>query len=101
MYTAGLADYDDSYVVDVFGEYPNLDRNTITTMTDLVRFCDEIVRKDTKEILVGYPQFSIDVEGIDPLELVQLYKRFGEETRDCFRDLGNPRLVSDFRSLLT
>jgi len=100
LYNAGLSDRDDSYVINVFSEYPNVGRSAITTMTDLLRFCDQMDRKDPKEILFEYPHFSIDVEGVDPLELVDVYKRFGRETKQCFKDLGNSQLVSDFRSLL-
>lgn len=99
IYSAGLQDYDTSYLVDIFSDYPNIDRDTLTALADYLRFCWNI-RETSGEILSFAPDFSISVEGVDPRKLVEMYKRHSEEVIDCFRERSNDELRKCFAPVL-
>lgn len=99
IHNSGLWESDDDYVIDIFNEYPKLDRKTITTMMDVFRFCDSIENKSIGELFLQYPDFSLNVKGVKAMELVKMYKRFAIEVKKCFYERGNAKLVSDLKSL--
>lgn len=92
--------FDDEYLVKVFENYPPEDTETITLVLDLLRFVRDIKRRNVEEILVKYPDFSIDVDEVDPVKLVEMYKRFADETISTFQSLGNKIIQDKYGFLL-
>lgn len=100
VYNASLSGSDDKYMMDVFGGYPPESRETITLVADLLRFAHDLTAATVEHILLRYPEFSIDVQGVEPVKLVEMYKRFAEETVRTFRELGNNILKEKYGFLL-
>ena len=98
--SAGLSSFDDDYLVKVFEDYPPEDREAITLIADLLRFAHDLKVLSVEEILVKYPDFSVDVEDVDPVKLVEMYKQFANETIGTFKELGNNILKQKYGFLL-
>lgn len=100
VHNAGLSASDDEYLEDIFGGYPPGNRKTITLVADLLRFVHDLKSSAVEDILVRYSDFSISVEGVEPAKLVEMYKRFADETIKTFSQLGNAILRDKYGFLL-
>ncbi len=100
VHNAGLWNFDDKYVIDIFKDYPDIKRNEKSMIADLLRFSNEIDRKNQDDIMLDHTEFQIDVDGINPYDLIKMYKRFAKETKNCFQSRGNSALVTEFARLL-
>jgi hypothetical protein len=101
IHSSGLWNYDDNYVVDIFDDYPKVERKEKVMIADLLRFSDEIDRKSIDDIMLAHYEFQIDVGKINPYDLVRMYKRFASETKSCFRSRGNSAIISEFSPFLS
>jgi 7-cyano-7-deazaguanine synthase in queuosine biosynthesis len=91
---------DDDYLLKVFEDYPPQDTETITLLLDLLRFVHDVKHRGIEDTLVKYPDFSMDVDDIDPIKLVEMYQRFANETITTFNALGNRIIQQKYGFLL-
>ena len=54
---AGLAAYDDQYVIDVFNLKPNAPEKYSRNIEDLIYFCQSIETFSNTELIYRYPEF--------------------------------------------
>lgn len=97
---ARLWEEDAEYLTDVFNQFPNLRRETITTISDLIRFCYNMRYLSDGELLLRAPDFSVCSEGTESHKLVAMYRRHSEEILDCFRTRSNSVFRRIFASAL-
>jgi hypothetical protein len=89
LFRAKLDRCDASYLVNVFTEFPDLDLTTQLLIADYLRFCLNLERLDEAALLLAYPDFSVFVPGVDPRDLIAMYKRHCGEVIESFRQLGS------------
>jgi 7-cyano-7-deazaguanine synthase in queuosine biosynthesis len=92
---------DDFYVTDIFKEYPSLDRESITTIADLLRFCYDLRTLNDDELFGEYPDLAMDAEGVDLRQVIHAYRRQADQVIACFDNLGNELIQKKFSSLLS
>jgi 7-cyano-7-deazaguanine synthase in queuosine biosynthesis len=102
MNAAGLFGRDDHYLVDIFSEYPyaNIDRNTLETVLDLLRFSSDLKDLDDISLIQEYPDLSLNVGTVTPEAVIGMYRRFSSETISCFGTRGSASLARDLSGLL-
>ena len=100
VYHADLWDEDTDYLVNIFDEFPDLPRYTVTGIADFLRFCQAVKMLSDAELLLRAPDFSVCAEGADPRELIAMYRRHSEEVVACFRDKSNRPFQERFASIL-
>lgn len=97
---ARLWSKDVKYLTDVFKTYPALSRDTIIALADFLRFCQNMTSLSDTELLMRAPDFSVNEEGVDSQQLVEMYREHAEEVIHCFRKRSNKRLQQDFAPIL-
>ncbi|MFX1411760.1 MAG: 7-cyano-7-deazaguanine synthase [Promethearchaeota archaeon] len=100
LHRAGLWGKDARYLTNIFKEYPDLSRDTITAIADFLRFCQSVTSFSDTEILLRAPDLSIYEEGIDSRKLVEMYREHAQEVIRCFRVRANDQLQEDFATIL-
>lgn len=100
VYAAGLWDKDAKYLVNVFKGYPNLSRNTIVAIADLLRFCKNVTTLNGPELLSFAPDLSVYDEHTDSGLMVEMYRRHAHEVIECFRNRSNAQLRQAMKALL-
>lgn len=98
---AGLWERDTNYLTDIFNGFPNLPRDTIMTLADYLRFCQNVRALSDAELLFRFPDLSAYAEGVHPRELVAMYRRHSEEVIHCFRARSNNMFQEIFTCALT
>ena len=102
VWAAGLQKFDATYLVDVFSRYPQkLDRQTIVSMANLLRFCGNVLKLDSQTLLSFAPDLSVYDDDIDAGLLGEMYHRHAAEVVCAFKALSNRRLRTDFKALLS
>jgi 7-cyano-7-deazaguanine synthase in queuosine biosynthesis len=100
VHHAGLWEKDGDYLVNVFSEFPELERATVTGIADFLRFCKNTHALSDAELLLHAPDFSVCAEDVDPQELITMYRRHSEEVIACFRDRTSEKFRKNFASIL-
>jgi len=105
---AGLAAFDDQYVIDVFNLKPNAPEKYSRNIEDLIYFCQSIERLSNTEIIYRYPEFVMadfgPRNGTDDRisKAISVYRKFAQELL-AVADKGtiwSPYLVSSNISLI-
>jgi 7-cyano-7-deazaguanine synthase in queuosine biosynthesis len=84
------------YLIDVFREFPNLPRSTVTEIADYLRFCSEIKDLPPGRMLERCPDFSVYCEGCLPRKLIAMYKKHADEVLSAFEERANQRFRAVF-----
>lgn len=100
VHHAGLWEKDGKYLINVFREFSALPRATITGIADFLRFCKNTQALSDAELLLYAPDFALCADGVDPQELIKMYRRHAEEVIACFRDRTNKKFHRTFVSIL-
>jgi 7-cyano-7-deazaguanine synthase in queuosine biosynthesis len=85
---AGLADYDDQYVVDVFNLNGNSKAKHLRNIEDLIYFCRSFVTLSNTELIYRYPELvMVEVGASDSQEdriskIIAVYREFAKEVLD-------------------
>ncbi len=101
VWSTGLQKFDADYLVDVFNRYPKLDRETIVSMANLLRFCVNVLELDSQTLLSFAPDLSVYDDDVDAGVLGEMYRRHAAEVVCAFKGLSNRRLRTDFKALLS
>lgn len=100
LIAAGMEDYDDQYVVDVFGPRDKLSEGQLRNVEDLAYFCQSFSTLSKTELLYRFPELVMIESGNgsasgDKLEqIIRVYKEFAREFVSVATHL-NSDLVSD------
>jgi 7-cyano-7-deazaguanine synthase in queuosine biosynthesis len=85
---AGLADYDDHYVVDVFNLNGDTKEKHTRNIEDLIYFCRSFVTLSNTELIYRYPELvMVEVGASDSQEdrisrIIAVYRKFAKEVLD-------------------
>ncbi len=93
------------YLSNVFGCIENEDitkcnKELTLTIADYLRFCQNIRSKNDIELLLFAPDFSVYEDGINPPELIQMFKSHAIEFIDCFKNASNNKFRNVFGNIL-
>jgi len=107
-YSAGLWDKDAPYLIDIFkifdmrifDKFPDHRREIITMVADFVRFCQSVKDLSDHELLLRSPDFSVSAMGVEPQQLVAMYKQHAQEVLQCFRAKSSETFKKVFASAL-
>lgn len=97
IHHANLWAYDDQYEYDILGDFDNVGYGGQTTLYELLYFL-RTLEKDDQEILIDIPEFY--VEEYDPIEAINLMKRYGIELKQMIKDKGSDILISNLSALI-
>ena len=90
---AELDHLDAPYLVDIFTEFPTLEMPVQVLIADYLRFCLKLKGMNDSELLLEHPDFSVCASGVDPKELVRMYKRHAREMIEGFHKFGSRETV--------
>ncbi len=96
VHAAGLWEADAGYLTDLFEEFANLDAETVLTLADYYRFCENARTLDSARMLLLAPDFSVRARGVDCDRLLRMFRRSARELRSCLLERGG----SDLRRAL-
>ncbi len=99
VHHARLWEKDTNYLINVFNQFSKLQRDNRTMIADFLRFCLNIKSLSDAELLFHTPDLSVYEEGVNPQELMRMYKRHAKEAIDCFRARSNKEFQRIFASV--
>jgi 7-cyano-7-deazaguanine synthase in queuosine biosynthesis len=101
VYAADMWAEDTRYLYNVFRAYPDLPEGSVEALTDLIRFCFNVVSMNDAELMRRVPDFSICAGAVHPKALMAMYRRHAKEVLSCFAEKGKDmRLWEDFGPIL-
>ncbi len=92
VHAAGLWDADAGYLTDAFQDFANLDRESVLTIADYYRFCENARTLDSARMLFLAPDFSVRARGVDCDRLLRMFRRSARELRSCLLERGGSEL---------
>jgi hypothetical protein len=96
VHAAGVWNQDAGYLVDVFERFSQLQGESLLTLADYYRFCENVRRLPPGRLLGFAPDFSVCVPGIDSGKLVRMFRRSARELRSCLVERGGRELRKAF-----
>jgi 7-cyano-7-deazaguanine synthase in queuosine biosynthesis len=87
-----------TYWIDIFKEFPyesyrdNIKLEALFNIKDLISFSAQFKSLDEYDIQLEYPELFINLNNINSIEIVKMYKRFSEEVVSVINKHGNSKL---------
>lgn len=91
-HAAGVWDRDAGYLVDIFERFSELEGESLLTLADYYRFCENVRQLPPARLLGLAPDLSVCVPGVDSGKLVRMFRRSARELRSCLVERGGREL---------